>query len=238
MTATKDRTPIDRFGLRTPETMPGQNDSSPHHRPLEGWVPIRDLHARHRHRILDHLLELSERDRYLRFGYKATTEQIQQYVASIDFKRDEVFGVFNSKLHLVAVAHLAGMPGQGPHGDGSSRGRAMEFGVSVLEAGRGKGLGLRLFLHAVTHARNQHASHMMIHALSENGPMLRIASRAGATIERDGPEAEAWLKLPPDTVGTHLDSSLQSLGAELLYRVRYNVMHVGDWLRMLVAPTT
>ena len=51
------------------------------------------------------------------------------------------------------------------------------------------------------------------------------------------PEAEAWLKLPPDTVGTHLDSSLQSIGAELLYRVRYNVMHVGDWVRMLVAST-
>ena len=111
----------------------------------------------------------------------------------------------------------------------------MEFGVSVVEAGRGKGLGLRLFQHAITHARNQHASHLMIHALSENGPMLRIASRAGATIERDGPEAEAWLKLPPDTVGSHIDSSLQSIGAELLYRVRYNAMHVSDWMRMLVA---
>lgn len=235
MTATKDRTPIDRFGMRTPIDMTGQNNPNPRRRPAEGWVPIRDLHARHRRRILDHLLELDEHDRYLRFGYRATTEQIQHYVASIDFKRDEVFGVFDSKLHLVAVAHLAAMPGKGPHGDGSSRGRAMEFGVSVVEAGRGKGLGLRLFQHAITHARNQHASHLMIHALSENGPMLRIASRAGATIERDGPEAEAWLKLPPDTVGSHIDSSLQSIGAEVLYRVRYNAMHVSDWMRMLVA---
>lgn len=235
MTASKDRTPIDRFGMRTPTDMTGQNNPNPRPRPAEGWVPIRDLHARHRRRILDHLLELDEHDRYLRFGYRATTEQIQHYVASIDFKRDEVFGIFNSKLHLVAVAHLAAMPGKGPHGDGSSRGRAMEFGVSVLEAGRGKGLGLRLFEHAITHARNLHASHLMIHALSENGPMLRIAARAGAAIERDGPEAEAWLKLPPDTVGSHIDSSLQSIGAELLYRVRYNAMHVSDWMRMLVA---
>ena len=113
----------------------------------------------------------------------------------------------------------------------------MEFGVSVLESGRGRGLGLRLFMHAVTHARNLHASHLMIHALSENAPMLKIAAKAGAVIERDGPEAEAWLKLPPDTVGTHLDSSLQSLGAELLYRIRYNAMHASDWLRMLVTPT-
>jgi GNAT superfamily N-acetyltransferase len=236
MAATKTRAPIDRFGMRTPAVTEGA-PPPPNTRPVEGWVPIRDLHARHRRRILDHLLELDEHDRYLRFGYKATTEQIQHYVASIDFKRDEVFGIFNSKLHLVAVAHLAAMPGKGPHGDGSSRGRAMEFGVSVLKAGRGKGLGLRLFEHAITHARNQHASHMMIHALSENAPMLKIAAKAGAVIERDGPDAEAWLKLPPDTVGSHIDSSLQSLGAELLYRVRYNAMHASDWLRMLITPT-
>lgn len=232
MTESKPRAPLDRFGLRVtdPELGPQPDKVMPS---VEGWIPIRDLHARHRGRILDHLLELDEHDRYLRFGYKATTEQIRQYVASIDFKRDEVFGIFNSRLHLVAVAHLAAMPGRGPSGDGSSRGRAMEFGVSVLKSGRGKGLGLRLFTHAIMHARNQQASHMMIHALSENAPMLRIAAKAGATIERDGPDAEAWLKLPPDTVGTHLDSSLQSLGAELIYRIRYRVMHISDWVRML-----
>lgn len=212
------------------------NADSSHPRHAEGWVPIRDLHARHRHRILAHLLNLDERDRFLRFGHNATTEQIQQYVASIDFKRDEVFGVFDNKLHLVAVAHLAAMPGKGPAGDGSSRGRAMEFGVSVQASGRGRGLGTRLFLHAIMHARNQCASHLMIHALSDNGPMLQIAAKAGAVIERDGPDAEAWLKLPPDTVGTHIDSSLQSLAAETLYRIRYNAMHASDWLRLLVTP--
>jgi hypothetical protein len=149
MTKIRSRPPIDRFGMRTPSHETSANPGSSNARPVEGWVPIRDLHARHRRRILAHLMDLDEKDRYLRFGYKATSEQIQQYVASIDFKRDEVFGIFNSKLQLVAVAHLAAMPGKGPAGDGSSRGRAMEFGVSVLEAGRGKGLGLRLFVHAI-----------------------------------------------------------------------------------------
>ena len=112
----------------------------------------------------------------------------------------------------------------------------MEFGVSVLPGGRGKGLGMRLFMHAVTHARNQHASHLMIHALTENAPMLHIAAKAGALVERDGPDAEAWLKLPPDTVGTHIDSNLHSLAAEVIYRVKYRVMHISDWLRMLISP--
>lgn len=224
---------LDRFGLKpAPDAQRATELGSPI--PADHWVPIRDLHARHRRRILDHLMQLDERDRFLRFGSPVSSEQMARYVASIDFKRDEVFGIFNRKLQLVAVAHLAAMPGQGPHGD-SSRGRAMEFGVSVLPSGRGKGLGMRLFNHAIMHARNQHASHLMIHALTENGPMLRIAAKAGAVIERDGPDAEAWLKLPPDTVGTHLDSSLQSLAAEVIYRVKYRVMHVSDWVRLLVA---
>lgn len=224
---------VDRFGLQNGSSAP----ASPAHPPLgaAGWIPIRDLHARHRRRILDHLLQLDERDRYLRFGCHITPAQLARYVASIDFKRDEVFGIFNRRLQLLAMAHLAAMPGKGPHG-ASSRGRAMEFGVSVLAAGRGKGLGMRLFQHAIVHARNQGASHMMIHALSENAPMLRIAAKAGATIERDGPDAEAWLKLPPDTVATHLDSSLQSLAAEVIYRVKYRVMHIADWLRVIASP--
>jgi len=237
MTTVKPPHSYDKFGLPANEESPGQPGKPPDHAHLpEGWVPIRDLHARHRHRILDHLLHLDERDRYLRFGSNVNQDQLAKYVASIDFKRDEVFGIFNRKLQLVAVAHLAAMPGKGPNGDPSSRGRAMEFGVSVLPSGRGRGLGMRLFMHAVTHARNQHASHLMIHALTENAPMLRIAAKAGSTIERDGPDAEAWLKLPPDTVGTHLDSSLHSLAAEVIYRVKYRVLHVSDWLRALRNP--
>lgn len=233
MTATKTPKELDRFGLR-PSPDAGLPTDAP--RPamhVDGWVPIRDLHARHRARILDHLLHLDDHDRYLRFGFQAPKEQLARYVAAIDFKRDEVFGIFNRHLQLVAVAHLAALPGEGPHGR-SSRGRAMEFGVSVLPEGRGKGLGMRLFQHAIMHARNQGASHLMIHALSENAPMLRIAAKAGAKVERDGPDAEAWLKLPPDTVASHIDSSVQSIAAEVIYRVKYQALHATDWLRMLM----
>jgi RimJ/RimL family protein N-acetyltransferase len=114
----------------------------------------------------------------------------------------------------------------------------MEFGVSVLPEGRGKGLGLRLFQHAITHARNRGASHLVIHALAENAPMLRIATKAGATMEQFGQDAEGWLKLPKDTVATHLESSLQSLAAEAVYRVKYWTAHFGDWLRMLVSSAS
>jgi hypothetical protein len=57
------------------------------------------------------------------------------------------------------------------------------------------GLGARLFKRAVMHARNQKISVMYIHALSENAPMIRIARKGGALVERDGSETEAYLRL-------------------------------------------
>ena len=49
----------------------------------------------------------------------------------------------------------------------------------------------------MVHARNAGVRMLFTPALSENAAMLRIARKAGATIERDGPESEAHLRLPP-----------------------------------------
>ena len=185
-------------------------------RPHRAWVPIRSLGPRHRERIATHLIALDERSRYLRFGYAANDAQIRRYVDTLDFEHDEVFGIFNRRLELIALAHLA-------HRDADpSRGRAAasEFGVSVLPKARRRGFGRRLFEHAMLHARNRHVQTMFIHALSENTAMLKLARGAGATIERDGSESEAWLKLPPDSFASHLDQLLVDQAAELDYRIK------------------
>jgi len=182
---------------------------------LWNWVPIRSLASRHRPRIAAHLRQLGEHDRYLRFGYPATDEQIGKYVDMLDFERDEVFGVFNRRLDLIAMAHLANSPAAATGGR-----RMAEFGVSVLAPARGRGYGARLFEHAVLHARNRGVDSLFIHALSENTAMLKIARDAGATLQRDGPECEAWLALPPDSLVSHLDEFLGDRAAELDYRLK------------------
>ena len=70
------------------------------------WVPIRTLAARHRGRIAAHLRALSPADRYLRFGRVVNDSLIQSYVEGLDFERDQLFGIFDRCLRLVAVAHL------------------------------------------------------------------------------------------------------------------------------------
>src|SRR5262249_8564232 len=80
---------------------------------------------------------------------------------------------------------------------------------------RGRGLGQRLFDRATLHARNRGIETLFIHALSENTPMLRIARKAGATVERSGSESEAWLRLPTDTMTSHVDEALERHLAEV-----------------------
>ncbi|WP_397545551.1 GNAT family N-acetyltransferase [Roseateles oligotrophus] len=190
---------------------------------MSAWIPIRSLGRRHRKRIALHLLALGERDRYLRFGYAAANEQVSRYAMSIDFERDEVFGIFNRRLELVAMAHLAYSPEPQRPGQPAMA----EFGVSVLSQARGRGLGARLFERAALHARNRGIDTLFIHALSENGAMLKIARNAGATVEREGSESEAWLRLPPDTVSSHVGEAIERHMAELDFQFKRHVRVIG-----------
>jgi GNAT superfamily N-acetyltransferase len=174
-------------------------------------------------------MSLDEGDRYLRFGYPATDEQIAKYVDSMDFDRDEVFGIFNRHLELIAVAHLAHPVTNAPAG----RPPMSEFGVSVLSKVRGRGFGKRLFEHAVLHARNRGVQTLFIHALSENAAMLKIARGAGATVEREGSESEAWLRLPPDTFASHVGEIVEKQAAELDYRLKVHARQVSDILEII-----
>jgi GNAT superfamily N-acetyltransferase len=175
-------------------------------------IPIAPLGVEHLPQILKHLLALSEHDRYLRFGYTATDEHVQRYVDGLNFERDEIYGIFNTDLEIIAMAHLALI--KEPGRDFSS-----EFGVSVGAHARGRGYGARLFERAVIHARNEKVYQMYIHALSENAPMIRIARKGGAKIERDGSETEAYLRLPK----RDLDSRVTEFVADQYAKTNYSI---------------
>lgn len=176
-------------------------------------VPIRELSERHRARIRAHLLKLDAGDRYLRFGYAANDEQVERYADNLDFKRDDIFGVFNRRLELIAMSHLA-------YTDLPEHSNCAEFGVSVLKSARGLGLGTRLFARAVLHARNQDVEMMFIHALSENTPMLKIARKAGARVKRDGSESEAYLTLPASGLESQVSELWDNQVAEVDYQLK------------------
>jgi len=180
--------------------------------PAPVMVPIRSIGPRERERIALHLLGLKPHDRYLRFGYAASDEQVRRYVDGLDFDRDELFGIYNRRLDLIAMAHLAFAP------DDQLKDCA-EFGVSVAEHARGRGYGARLFERAAVMARNEGVGMLFIHALSENTAMLKIARNAGATVVRSGSESEAHLQLPDAT----LDSRMSEIALEHYAEVDYQL---------------
>lgn len=194
--------------------------------PASVMVPIRSMGPGHLKRIEAHLLALEERDRYLRFGYPASDEQIRRYVASLNFDRDELFGIFNRRLELIAMAHLAFA--LDPSCDSCA-----EFGVSVSRASRGRGYGSRLFERAVMHARNEGVKLLFIHALSENTAMLKIARNAGALVERDGPESEAHLRLPPADFDSRVTEMIREQVAVTDYYLKMQARQFNDALELL-----
>ena len=189
-------------------------------------VPIRSMGPSHGERIARHLLALGPQDRYLRFGYAANEEQIRRYVNGLNFERDDIFGVYNRKLELIAMAHLA-------FSTDPELKICAEFGVSVLAQARGRGFGSRLFERAVMHARNEGVEMMFIHALSENTAMLNIVRKAGARIERDGSESEAYLKLPPADLDSRMSEMVDEQIAQTDYRFKVQAKRFWGLLRMV-----
>ncbi len=183
------------------------------------WVPIRTLGDRHRPRVEQHLLQLDAADRARRFGHAASDDLIRRYTAQLDFQRDQIFGVFDSRLQVTGLGHLAFGAGTDTHTDTDSA----EFGLSVSASARGQGVGSELFAHAVVHARNRGVSCLHIHLAHDNAAMLAILRRAGAQIEFDGGDGLARLRLPADTLGSQLHELLGHHAAEFDYRVKHHV---------------
>lgn len=189
-------------------------------------VPIRSIGSSHGKRIAAHLLALNPQDRYLRFGYAANDEQIGRYVDSLNFERDEIFGIYNRRLELIAMAHLA-------FSTDPALKSCAEFGVSVLAHARGRGYGARLFDRAVMHARNEGVDMVFVHALSENTAMLNIARKAGARIERDGSESEAYLTLVPADLDSRVTEMVEEQVAQTDYRLKVQAKQFRDFLVLL-----
>lgn len=182
-------------------------------------IRVKAVPERDRRRLLMHFLGLGESDRLLRFGSILPDELITRYVQHLDFNRDAIFGVYDDKLHLVGVGHLAFAPGVGlPRGQEGER--AAEFGVSVAESARGLGIGSKLFERAATHCRNAEIDTLFVHCLASNRVMMHIAKKAGMEIHRDHGEADAYLKLPPASPGTVLREAVEEQVASLDYTMK------------------
>jgi RimJ/RimL family protein N-acetyltransferase len=171
-------------------------------------TPIAELEESDRSLFLDHLLALGPDDRYLRFGTTLLDDGIRRYVAGIDFATNTIFAVFDDDMAIAAAGHFAPLPPELAAAD-IALGPAAEFGLSVAERARRRGLGTALFVRAAAHARNLRIRSLFMHCLAENRAMMRIARRAHMEIRQRHGEADAYLTLTPGTVATAIEEGLQ-----------------------------
>ena len=176
-------------------------------------VLVRELTAGDREQLLAHFLALGDDDRLLRFGQAAPDHVIENYVRSIDFARDTVFGVYDHRLELVGVGHLAYLPADGDR-------RTAEFGVSVLERSRSIGVGSQLFERAAIRSRNTRVTTLYMYCLSRNTTMMHIAKKAGMKIEYAYGSADAYLTLPPADQASIITEMLQEQAAAFDYAIK------------------
>lgn len=163
--------------------------------------------------MIAHLLGLSAEDRYLRFGYAASDEHIIAHVETLNFHHTNVFGVFNRQMRLIAMAQLA-------YTLDRNCVRCAEFGVSVDQEARGQAFGQALFARAAQHARNEGIDRFLVHALTQNRPMLHIARKAGADMVMDGEESQAMLMLPKADMESQVSEAWHNGVATTGHRLR------------------
>ena len=187
-------------------------------------VLVKQLEERDRRRMLKHFLGLDDSDRLLRFGTVLPDEQLEAYVARIDFGHDAVYGVYNRLFKLVAVGHLAFAPkekvAQGRAA--TEKDKVAEFGVSVSRSARGMGIGSKLFERAAIHCRNSDVDTLYMHCLASNQTMIHIAKKAGMEIQREYGEADAYLRLLPPNPASMLQEALEEQFATIDYTLKAN----------------
>lgn len=199
-------------------------------------VPVRELHASHSGEILRHLLLLNAEDRRLRFGSQTPDHVIHHYVESLDFSKDVLFGNFDSQLNLVGMAHLAYLP------EFENQVPAAEFGVSVLAAGRGQGIGTALLARASVHSRNTRIEKLLVHCLSRNKAMMHLARKVGMQVEYAYGDADAYLSLGPANAGTIVEEASNEQWADFDYAIKKYFKGTNDaffWLlgKRIARPT-
>ncbi len=74
---------------------------------------------------------------------------------------------------------------------------------------------------------------LFVHALSENTAMLKIARNAGAKVERDGSESEAFLRLPAATLDSRMSAIVQEQLGQTDYRLKAQAKQFWDLLAVV-----
>jgi RimJ/RimL family protein N-acetyltransferase len=139
-------------------------------------------------RIVQHILELNDRDLYLRFGYTIKPDRVEQYVKksfeTINTRQraDFWFGI-KSGDDLVATLHV------------STVDDTAEFAFTTAESHRGRKLGQLLFARGYQLVTEYSITRIYMVCLTQNQAMRHIAKKFGLAVMTMGSESEGSVNI-------------------------------------------
>jgi hypothetical protein len=145
----------------------------------------------------------------------------------LDFERDEIFGIYNRKLQLLAMAHLAFSTEAGT----KACARVWRFGARP---------GPRAVATAPVCSSGPpsiRATKGWTCCSSMRSAKTRPCSKSHATparlLERDGSETDAWLRLPPATMDSRVSEMVDERVAETDYHLKTQAKQFWEFLSMV-----
>jgi len=161
-------------------------------------IPRKIMYEMDEAKLYDHfLVDIQGHDRYLRFGYTATNDNIMSYLENAfkDFGDKNMWFIAETGDRVVGSVHVT-----------ISENDVAEMGFTVSPEHRGEGLGQELFQRAATWAMMRGAKTLYTQCLSENQVMQHIAKKNGMTVVTIGyGEKEATINATKGTIQSYFD---------------------------------
>ncbi|MBV8211223.1 MAG: GNAT family N-acetyltransferase [Burkholderiaceae bacterium] len=169
----------------------------------------------HFHDLAAHFLALGLGDRFLRFGWEMTDEQIVAYVESLYMCGDSVLLVVEPDGDVSGVLHLESM------------GSGVTVGLSVSAWARNMGIGTLLLPQARVFARARGLDTLFARNLNLNPALRRLAQRVGMRVScADGTLSMRRARSNDYSADGESDASLITLADDSL-RFQWNGARAG-----------
>lgn len=164
-------------------------------------IPRKVMYELDKGKLIDHfLVDIVEHDRYLRFGYRASNDNVTDYVERSlkEFGDTNMWFVIEKDNKFVGTVHVS-MNEKG----------VAEMGFTVSPDHRGQGFGQELFIRGSTWAMMKGATTLYTTCLSENKVMQHIAKKNGMTVVTvDATEKEATIQATKGSIRAFYDDRM------------------------------
>lgn len=145
--------------------------------------------------VKEHLMGMSDEDKYKRFYMPATETSIMKYLSGItlDERGDAVFVVYNGNgTKVIGMCHVA-VTGVGET-------RSAELALSVDERYRKRNIGLEMLERALLHVETLGIKRVFMYCLSTNIPMQHMARKLGMKVFTEFDESTGSLEMAPGNI--------------------------------------